>query len=68
MLPAGDQDKVEHAPPDPVELIEILIKLILLHLVSCLYYRINDARSHEHKKVLLNSQRFAAVVSEINRN
>jgi len=68
MLPAGDQDEVEHAPPHPVELIEILIKLILLRLVGCLYDRINDARSHKHQKVLLNSPRLAAVLSKINRN
>jgi len=31
-------------------LIEIVNKLLLLHLVGCLYYRIrDDARSHKHK-------------------
>ena len=35
--------------PKHVELIEIIIKLLLLHLVGCLYYCINDARSHKHR-------------------
>jgi len=29
--------------------LKLLIKLSLLHLVGCLYYYINDARSHKHK-------------------
>jgi len=29
--------------------IKLLIKLLLLHLVGCLYYCINDARSHKHQ-------------------
>ena len=28
---------------------KLLIKLLLLHLVGCLYYCINDARSHKHQ-------------------
>ena len=32
-----------------VELIEITNKLLLLHLVGCLYYCIRDARSHKHQ-------------------
>jgi len=34
--------------PKHVELIEIINKL-LLHLVGCLYYCINDARLHKHQ-------------------
>ena len=29
--------------------LKLLIKLLLLHLVGCLYYCINDARSHKHQ-------------------
>ena len=29
--------------------LKLLIKLVLLHLVGCLYYRISDARSHKHQ-------------------
>jgi len=32
--------------PKHVVLIEVINKLSLLHLVGCLYYCINDARSH----------------------
>jgi len=35
--------------PKHVELIEITNKLLLLHLVGCLYYCIRDARSHKHE-------------------
>ena len=35
--------------PKNVELIEIISKLLLLHLVGCLYYCISDARSHKHQ-------------------
>ena len=35
--------------PKHVELIELLIKLLLLHLVGCLYYCISVARSHKHQ-------------------
>jgi len=35
--------------PKHVTLIEIVNKLLLLHLVGCLYYCINDARSHKHQ-------------------
>jgi len=28
--------------------LKLLIKLLLLHLVGCLYYCINDTRSHKH--------------------
>jgi len=35
--------------PKHVELIEITNKVLLLHLVGCLYYCINDARSHKHQ-------------------
>jgi len=43
MLPAGKLDKVEH-----IELIGIINKLLLLHLVGCLYYCISDIRSYKH--------------------
>ena len=36
--------------PKHVELFEIVNKIILLHLVDCLYYCIKDARSHKHQK------------------
>jgi len=29
--------------------ITILLKLLLLHLVGCLYYFVSDARSHKHE-------------------
>ena len=32
-----------------VELIEIINKLLLLHLVGCLYYCISDARWHKYQ-------------------
>ena len=35
--------------PKHVELIEIISKPLLLHLVDCLFCCISDARSHEHK-------------------
>jgi len=35
--------------PKYVELIEITNKLLLLHLVDCLYYCISDARSHKYQ-------------------
>ena len=35
--------------PKHVELIEVINELSLLHLVGCLYYCINDARSNKHK-------------------
>ena len=35
--------------PKHVELIEIINKLLLLHLVGCLYYYISDAWSHKHQ-------------------
>jgi len=36
--------------PKQVELIDVINKLLLLHRVCCLYYCINDARSHEHQR------------------
>jgi len=52
-LPVGDKVEVElqfHlnlvTNPRHVELIEITNKLLLLHLVCCLYYCIRDTRSH----------------------
>ena len=50
MLPAGGrqssapEDRRNHRPKH-VELIGIVNKPLLLHLVGCLYYYINDARS-----------------------
>ena len=38
MLPAGDQDEVELYRPKHAELLKMLIKLSMLHLVCCLYY------------------------------
>jgi len=35
--------------PKHVALTEITYKLLLLHLVGCLYYCIRDARSHKHQ-------------------
>ena len=35
--------------PKHVELIEIINKLLLLHLVGCLYYFISDARSYKYQ-------------------
>jgi len=35
--------------------LKLLIKLLLLHLVGCLYYYINDARSHKHQIFKYNS-------------
>ena len=35
--------------PNHVELIEIINKLLLLHLVGYIYYCINDAGSREHQ-------------------
>jgi len=64
MLPAGSiADALHHklqtqssAPedgrnyrPKHVELIEIINKLLLLHLVGCLYCFTSDARSHRHQ-------------------
>ena len=37
----------------PVELTEVINKLALLHLVGCLHYCINDARSHKHQFLLV---------------
>jgi len=36
--------------PKHVELIEIINKSLMLNLVDCLQYCINDARSHKYKK------------------
>ena len=36
--------------PKHVELIGIINKPLLLHLVGCLYYGISDARSYKHKR------------------
>jgi len=35
--------------PKHVDLTELLTKLLLLHLVGCLYYCISDARPHKHQ-------------------
>jgi len=32
--------------------LKLLIQLLLLHLVGCFYYCINDARSHKHQKII----------------
>ena len=36
--------------------LKLLIKLLLLHLVGCLYYCISDARSHKHQTCVWNLQ------------
>jgi len=36
---------------DMLSWLKLLIKLSLLHLVGCLFYYINDARSHKHQIV-----------------
>jgi len=38
--------------PNMFSRLKLLIKLLLLHLVSYLYYCINDARLHKHQKWL----------------
>jgi len=38
--------------PKHVELIEFTNKLLLLHLIGCLYYCVRDARSHKHQNRL----------------
>jgi len=43
-------EDVRNYRPNRVELIEVINKLSLLHLVGCLYYYVNDARSRKHKK------------------
>jgi len=35
--------------------LKLLIKLSLLHLVCCLYYYINDVRSHKHQCTIISS-------------
>ena len=49
--------------------LKLLIKLLLLHLVGCLYYRINDARSHKHYKKNPSTTVFRCVckISKSNR-
>jgi len=46
--PSAPEDGQNYCPKH-VELIEITNKLLLLHLVGCLYYCIRDARSHKHQ-------------------
>jgi len=58
VLPTGDQDEVEMQ-------LKLLIKLLLLHLVGCLYYYINDARPHNiqhHKASFIILRRIWPVV------
>ena len=45
---SAPEDGGNHRPKH-VELIEIINKLLLLQLVDCLYYCINDARSHKYQ-------------------
>jgi len=50
MLSAGNLDEVELlVPPHHVELIGIINKPLLLHLVGCLYICISGARSYKHQ-------------------
>jgi len=46
-------EDVRNYRPKHVELIEITNKLLLFHLVSCLYYCIRDARSHKRQTQFL---------------
>ena len=39
------------------------IKLLLLHLVGCLYYSINDARSHKYQIIIVASSWLFIIVS-----
>jgi len=63
MLPAGHQqaassllytttqssaENVRNYRPKHVELIEMINKLLLLHIVGCLHCCINDVRSHKY--------------------
>jgi len=52
MLPAGSivgALYLRNYSPKHVELIEIINKLLLLHLVRCLHYCINDAPSDKYQ-------------------
>ena len=40
--------------PKHVELVGIINKRLLLHLVCCLYYCISDARSYKHRLELIS--------------
>ena len=52
LLRMGEIYRLKH-----VELIGIIIKPLLFHLVGCLYYCISDARSNKHQgKFHLNSR------------
>ena len=49
----------EIIPRNMLSWLKLLIKLLLLHLVGCLYYCINDARTHKHqiyKRILIFTQ------------
>jgi hypothetical protein len=59
MLPAGDEDEVEHLI---LVILEIINKLLLLHLFGCLYHCISDARSHKHQT---NINKFPDITSDI---
>jgi hypothetical protein len=63
MLPAGKltsgqsgaaEDERNYCPKH-VELIGIINKPLLLHLVGCLYYCINDARTYRHQMYVCNT-------------
>ena len=48
--------------PKHVKLIGIINIPLLLHIVGCLYYYINDARSHEHQiRIMFHSVWFASL-------
>jgi hypothetical protein len=59
MLPAGKLDEVEH-----VELIGIINKLLLLHLVGCLYYCISDARSYKHQFISIRCENIVLKIED----
>ena len=47
--PASAPEDGRNYRPKHVELIGIINKPLLLHLVGCLYYCISDARSYKHQ-------------------
>jgi len=51
MVPAGDQLRKmgEIIARNMLSWLKLLIKLLLLHLVGCLYYCIDDARSRKRQ-------------------
>ena len=46
---SSDPEKGRNHPPNHFELIGIINKPLLSHVVGCLYYCISDARSNKHQ-------------------